>query len=153
MKITKVFDTIRSIRDVNKQVENLLCLSKKAGYGEDIVHAGKSLSVKLTSIEKKLMQTKNEDPLDTCNFPPQLDSQFIYILNVILSAEAKPTDGAYERFDDLKHELAKHLSQLKGIFNEDLVAFNDLTRKKNILPVIVPIKKQSEVYKANWINI
>lgn len=140
-RITQVFNVIRRIRDVRKQVETLSALSIKAEYGEEIDHAAQSLSQKLTSLEEKLMQTKNKDPLDTCNFPPQLDSQFIHLLNVVLSADTKPTDGAYERFEDLNPQLDSYLKQLQEIFEKDLASFNTLIRKKNIPPVILPVKK------------
>lgn len=99
---------------------------------------------KLTSVEETLMQTKNEDPLDTCNFPPKLDSQFIHLLNVILSAATKPTDGAYKRFDDLKPKMDAQLDQLKEIIYKDLRDFNRLVQKKNIPPIIIPEKKDEQ---------
>ncbi len=134
---------VRVVREdpVRKQVEDLSHLAKKAGFGKEIARTAKNLKGKLTSIEEKLMQTKNEDPLGTCNFPPRLDNQFIRLLNIVLSANAKPTEGSYERFDDLKPELDSYLKQLQEILDKDLAAFNDLVRKKNIPPAVLPRKE------------
>jgi len=53
-------------------------------------------------------------------------------------ADAKPTDGAYERFEDLKSELAELRSRLQGVLDTELAAFNDKVRQTGAPPVIVP---------------
>jgi photosystem II stability/assembly factor-like uncharacterized protein len=143
-KITEAHKAIKKIRDVRSQVENLSLRLEKGGGAEDIISSGKKLNQKLTSIEEKLIQTKNETRLDTCNFPPQLDNQFIRLTNVILSADARPTEGSYERFEDLKAELAVYSSQLQEVFEKDLAALNSLVRNKNIPPVLVPIEGKTK---------
>jgi len=69
-----------------------------------------------------------------------LDNHYIYLLNVVLSADAKPPDGSYELFEALKPKLTTLLSQLQDIFDKDLTTFNNLIREKNIPAVIVPMK-------------
>jgi hypothetical protein len=120
------------------QVENLSARLKKAGHDEDLVPAAENLVGKLTSIEEKLMQTKNETSGDTSNFPPRLDSQLIRILGLTVRSQHKPTDGVRARFDDLKPELSSYLEELEDVVNDDLAAFNDLVREKNVAPVFVP---------------
>ena len=140
-KLTALNDAIKKIRDVRDQVENLAGTLKKAGYEDGIAQASNELSEKLTSVEDKLIQAEFKKGADMCNFPPQLDCRFVYVLSVVLSAETRPTDGSYETFEDLKPKLAEHLNELQGIFDEDLTAFNELIQKKDIPPIIVQIKK------------
>ena len=83
------------------------------------------------------MQTRNEDPLDTCNYPPQLDSQFIRLLNVTLGSEHRPIDACYSRFEDLRPRLDDYRTNLEAIFEGELREFNDLVRAKEGSPVIV----------------
>jgi hypothetical protein len=42
-----------------------------------VLEAAKNIKQKLTAIEEKLTQIKNESRLDTCNFPPQLDDHLL----------------------------------------------------------------------------
>ena len=140
-EITRLTDAIKRIRNIRDQVEKLSGLLKEAGYEDDFVPAATGLNGKLTSIEEKLMQTKNERGPDTSNFPTQLDSQLIRVLSLVIGSEHKPTDGDHTRFDDLKVELDSYLEELQGVLDEDLVAFNDLLARKNVTPVISPARR------------
>ena len=140
-KLTELNDAIRKIRDVRDQVENLIHTLKKAGYGDEIAQASNELIKKLTSMEDKLIQKENKKGADGLNFPAQLDCHFIAVLSVVLSTETRPTDGSYQVFEDIKPELAEHLHRLQDIFDEDLTAFNEMIQRKNLPPVILPIKK------------
>lgn len=139
-KLTELNNAIRKIRYVRDQVGNLARTLKKAGYEDEIAQASNELSKKLTSIEEKLIQSENKKGADMVNFPPQLDSRFVYVLSVVLSAETQPTDGSYECFEDLKPKLAEYLNKLQEIIDKDLVSFNEMIQKKNIPPIIVSIK-------------
>jgi hypothetical protein len=141
-KVTEVHDTIQNIRDVCEQIENLSDLAGKAERGKDVTQAASILTGKLKSIEEKLIQARNECPLDTCNFPPQLDNHFLNVLDFILSADFRPTERSYECFEDLQREWAGYVSQLQEIFDKELTAFNEMVRKENIAPVIVPRNKE-----------
>ncbi len=93
---------------------------------------------RLTAIEKKIYQTKSEAPQDILNFPPRLDSQLLGLLEVVESAEARPTDGARQRFDDLRKELDSYLAELDQIIDTDLAEFVTLVKSEGVEPVIVP---------------
>jgi photosystem II stability/assembly factor-like uncharacterized protein len=65
----------------------------------------------LASIEEELMQLQNEYRMDPLNFPPKLMGQTAYLYREVHSADGRPTAGAYERFEDLKEEIAKPMSR------------------------------------------
>ena len=54
--------------------------------------------------------------------------------------DAKPTDGAYERFAHLNAELAEHLAALAQVMQTDLAAFNQVLAEQQVSRVIVPVK-------------
>ncbi len=137
-KLSETHRALGQIRDVRGQVNDLLERLKKAGQAEGVDSAAKPLVEKLTAIEEKLIQTKSQSGQDALNFPPQLDSQWATLLSEIGSADARPSDGSYTRFEELKAELAGHLSKLKEVLDADLAAFNSHVREKGILPVILP---------------
>jgi hypothetical protein len=71
----------------------------------------------LANIESRLMQLQNEYRMDPLNFPPKLMGQMAYLYREVSNADGTPTAGAYERFEDLKKEVApvlKHLNELLG---------------------------------------
>ena len=140
-EITRLTDAIRRIRNVRGQVENLSGLLSEAGYEDDFAAAATSLNAKLTALEEKLMQTKNEAGPDTSNFPPRLDSQLIRVSSLVNGSEHRPTDGDHARFDDLKIELDAYLEELQGVLDEDLVAFKNLLAEKSVTPVISSAKR------------
>lgn len=92
----------------------------ESGAPDEIAVSGKKLRDKLTAIEVKLMQTKNETQLDTCNFPPMLDSQFLLPLGLVVGPDTKPTDGLIKRFEDVKNEWESSRKELDKISEQDL---------------------------------
>ncbi|TDI39565.1 MAG: glycosyl hydrolase [Acidobacteria bacterium] len=139
-EITRLTDAVRRIRNIRGQVDNLSSLLNDAGYEGAFAPAATSLTAKLTALEEKLMQTKNEAGPDTSNFPPRLDSQLIRVSSLVIGSEHRPTDGNHARFDDLKIELDAYIEELQGVLDDDLAAFNDLLANKNVTPVILPAR-------------
>ena len=137
-EITRLTDAVRRIRNIRGQVDNLTGLLIDAGYEGVFAPAATSLSAKLTALEEKLMQTKNEAGPDTSNFPPRLDSQLIRVSSLVIGSEHRPTDGDHARFDDLKIELDAYLDELHGVLDDDLAAFNNWLTNKSVTPVILP---------------
>jgi hypothetical protein len=129
---------VRRIRDVRDQVEALTRRLDESGRGEGVDESAAALLEKLEAVEERLTQTKARSSQDVLNFPPKLDAQFLGLLGVVGSADARPTDGSVERQRDLEAELDRHRNDLERILRTELAAFNDLVRGKNVGPVIVP---------------
>jgi len=51
------------------------------------------------------------------------------------------SQGAKQRFEDLKPELSKHLSNLEETLNSEVAAFNELIEKKGVKPLITRIRR------------
>ena len=75
--------------------------------------------------------------MDRLDFPPKLLNRFTFLYNFVGSADAKPTDGSHERFEDLKPELAKRVARLQEVIETELPAFNTLILQSDVAPVIV----------------
>jgi photosystem II stability/assembly factor-like uncharacterized protein len=136
-RLSETHKAIGQIRDVRSQVNDLVERLTKAGQVEGVDAPAKTLVEKLTAIEEKLIQTKSQSGQDALNFPPQLDSQWATLLSEVGSADARPTDGSYQRFEELEAELAGHLTKLKEALDAELAAFNGKVREKGILPIIL----------------
>ncbi|MEE9179710.1 MAG: glycosyl hydrolase, partial [Vicinamibacteria bacterium] len=136
--VVDTHEAVTRIREIRRQVEDLAERSSKAGRGDNIQEAAKSLNEALTAIEEKLYQTKLESNQDPLNFPPMLDNQILYLYGIVIGSEAKPTDGSYTRYDELKRELAEHLNALEKVMATELADFNTLVKEEAVPPVMVP---------------
>ena len=97
----------------------------------------KALDEKLTEIEEQITQVKSKSGQDPINFPPMIDNQLTTLYSYVVMADYPPTAGAYERFDDLKPDLASLKAQFDEVVAGDLMAFNQLVAGLNLPPVIL----------------
>jgi len=131
-------DSLRTIRSVKSQVNDLTARLKEAKAADGVDDAAKALTEKLTVIEQKIYQTKNESMQDPLNFQPMLDNRIANLYGIVLSTDAKPTAVAHEHYEALKTELQGYQQELEGVLASELSAFNQTVAGKNISPVMVP---------------
>jgi photosystem II stability/assembly factor-like uncharacterized protein len=134
-KLNETHNAIIQIRDVRKQVEDLL---KRVGaQSKPINDAGTALTKKLTVIEEALYQTKNQSSQDPLNFPIRLNNKLAALAGVVGGAESAPTAQSYAVYDELVAAIDAELAQLSQIMKTDVPAFNQLVRDQNIPAVVV----------------
>jgi DNA repair exonuclease SbcCD ATPase subunit len=131
-------DALKKIRSVKSQVDDLTARLKEAKAADGVDEAAKALTGKLTAIEQKIYQTKNESMQDPLNFQPMLDNRIANLYGIVLSTDAKPTAVAHEHYEALKTELQGYEQELEGVMASELSAFNQVVSGKNIPPVMVP---------------
>jgi len=136
-KIKELYDNLLQLRDVRRQAGEIAQRLEQGGYGKEATAAAKALGEKLTGIEGELTQLKGEGGQDALNFPGRLDNQWVKLYSEVVSPDGKVSAGSRQRFEHLKPELAKHLAQLKQVFDTDLAGFNKLVREKGAPAVIV----------------
>ena len=76
-----------------------------------------SLIDKMTTIEEALYQVKNQSAQDPLNFPIKLNNRLASLRRSMENGDARPTDGAYQVFEELSAELNKHLNAWKEVKN------------------------------------
>jgi photosystem II stability/assembly factor-like uncharacterized protein len=134
-KLSETHNAIIQIRDVRKQVEDLL---KRVGsQSKPINDAGTALNKKLTTIEEALYQTKNQSNQDPLNFPIRLNNKLAALGGVVGSADTAPTAQSYAVYDELVTAIDAELQKLSQIVKTDVPAFNQLVRDQNIPAVVV----------------
>ncbi|MFQ5740476.1 MAG: WD40/YVTN/BNR-like repeat-containing protein [Acidobacteriota bacterium] len=141
-ELTSVYDDIRKIRSIRKQIQELSARMAESGYGDEAKESAKSIAEKLSALEGKLMQTQNESNQDPLNFPPMLDNQLAYVYGYVGSSEMEPTVGARERFADLKAQHGEISGELQQVVNEDVAAFSRAVREKDVPAILVPRKPE-----------
>ncbi len=131
-------DSLRTIRSVKSQVDGLTARLKEIKAADGLEEAAKALNEKLTAIEEKIYQTKNQGMQDPLNFQPMIDNRIANLYGIVLSTDARPTAVAHEHYEALKTELQRYQQELEGVLASELSAFNQAVAAKNVSPVIVP---------------
>lgn len=115
---------VKRLRDVRRQAKDLAARYETAGHGEGLTDLAEALGEKLTATEEKIHQYHSKSSQDVLNFRPGIDGQLLGLKSTVESAQARPTDASVERFNELRVELDGYLTELKEIFDTDLVEFN-----------------------------
>jgi hypothetical protein len=136
-KLTETHNAIIQIRDVRKQVEDLLKRVAGQPNFKVINDAGTALNKNLTGIEEALYQTKNQSSQDPLNFPIRLNNKLAALGGVVASAEAAPTAQSYAVYDEVAGQIDAQLQKLAQIMRTDVPAFNQLVKDQNIPAVVV----------------
>jgi len=136
-KVTETHNSIIQIRDVRKQVDDLLKRVTGQPSFKAINDAATALKKNLTEVEEALYQTKNRSSQDPLNFPIRLNNKLAALAGVVQSADAAPTDQAYAVYDELVAQIDAQLARFTAIMKTDVPAFNQLVRDQNVPAVTV----------------
>lgn len=136
-KLSETHNAIIQIRDVRRQVEDLLRRVTGQPNFKVVNDAGTALNKKLTTIEETLYQTKNQSNQDPLNFPIRLNNKLAALGGVVASAEAAPTAQSYAVYDEVVTQIDAELRKLAELMRTDVPAFNQLVRDQNIPAVVV----------------
>jgi photosystem II stability/assembly factor-like uncharacterized protein len=126
--ITRSHDGIRTIRSVRTQTEAL------AGHHGELAERVTALNDELADIEGRLNQVKSKSSQDDCNFPPQIDNQFVSLLSMVESAPGEPPVATRERFAELEVQLDGILGELDAALAEHLPGIEEaLTEEPRVV--------------------
>jgi hypothetical protein len=135
-KLSETHNAIIQIREVRRQVEDLLKRVAGQPSFKVVNDAGTALNKNLTAVEEMLYQTKNQSNQDPLNYPIRLNNKLAALGGVVGSAEAAPTAQSFAVYDELTTQIDAELRKLDQIMRTEVPAFNQLVREQNI-PAIV----------------
>jgi hypothetical protein len=136
-KLSETHNAIIQIREVRRQVEDLLKRAAGQPNFKVVNDAGTALNKKLTAVEETLYQTKNQSNQDPLNYPIRLNNKLAALGGVVGSAEAAPTAQSYAVYDEIVTQIDAELQKLGQIMRTEVPAFNQLVRDQNIPAVVV----------------
>jgi|SRR5579864_8061682 len=137
-RVTQTHDAVNQIRDIRGQITALNKRLENDPHAKVIADAGKQLDKKMTEVEEALIQTKAKSNQDVLNYPIRLNNQLVALGGVVSSADAAPTQAAYQVFDMLNQQLDQQLAKWKQVLSTDVPAYDDVVRKQEIPAIIVP---------------
>lgn len=124
---------ISDIRYLRSQIEaSAKKLEKfgKASTGYDVLSG--QVVEQLTGMELKLIQTQSESGQDPINYPPMLDDQMAYLYSIVNGQDARPTQGAYDRYEDLQEEFEVFLQQFEVIKQNEVPQLNQMLERARV---------------------
>lgn len=124
-KLTETHNAIKNIRGVRNQINSLKARLKDDEQFAELVKQGDEIVQRITKIEETLYQTKSRSGQDPLNFPIRLNNRLSGLVSVVSSADGPPTSQAVEVHDLVVAEIDKNLEELRKIFDEDVVNFNN----------------------------
>ena len=136
-KVSETHNAIIQIRDVRKQVDDLLKRVAGQPSFKVINDTASNLKKNLASVEESLYQTKNQSSQDPLNYPIRLNNKLAALAGVVASADAAPTAQSYAVYDDLAAQIDAQLARLAQMMKTEVPAFNQLVRDQNIPAVTV----------------
>ncbi len=136
-KFTLSHELIKKVRDLRDQVQAIALRAQKAGFSEEIKKKADELEKKLGSLEKDLIQTKNESGQDPINYQVKLDNQLAYLYSAVHSQDSKPTQAIYQRYEDLNRQVSEVEKRFKHLVENEIAKFEKLLEENNIPRIII----------------
>ena len=136
-KLTETHNAIIKIRDVRKQIDDLLKRMKEQPNLKVINDAATGLNKNLTAIEEALYQTKNQSSQDPLNFPIRLNNKLAALGGVVARAEYAPTEQSFAVYQELSNQIDAQLQKLSQVLKTEVPAFNELVKSQSVPAVVV----------------
>lgn len=141
-ELSAVDQTINTIRDVKKQIDDVGKRSQSLPSRSTIRDAVKSLTEKLTAVEEELIQVKIKSSQDALNFPIKLNNKIAAVASSVGSADTRPTKQQYDVFAELSAKADAQLQIAKGLVSTDVSAFNKLVKEQDVPAVILKSERR-----------
>ena len=133
----EVFDEVKNIRHVRSQIASF---QERDGVEADSIlfNKGKIIVSTLDSLEKTIVQTKQQTFQDVINFPNQVDGQLMHIQGVIDGSYPPITQGQKDRAGDIMETWNAKRAFIHQYLSTELVEYNNLIRERDV-PFIAPM--------------
>jgi hypothetical protein len=137
-ELNAIHGGVTRVRSVRGQVDDLLRRTKGVPGADALEQSGTALIGRLDALEDALIQKRVVDGQTVINFPMRLNQFYIYLMGAIDSSDVGPTSGQRARLADLSVEWARHRATLDAVLGQEVNAFNQLVRERNIPAIVAP---------------
>jgi len=139
--ISEVARMINALEWIRKQIDDLVPLLNEDDNMKPLIEEAEKLDQKCIDVEKNLFQlTLTGTFADDLRGPTMLYSKLMNLASHVQTDDFRPTTQMYEVHRLHAESLAKYRAMFDGVVNNDLRAFNDLMKDRNLLNIIVPKK-------------
>ncbi len=136
-RVSEANDAVKQIRDIKTQIDGVVKRVEGEEYADEVSEMANSIKEALSGVENEIYQTKNRSRQDPLNFPIKLNNKIAGLSGTVASADTRPTQQAYDVYDDLSGQLQLQLDRLQQIIEVDIPEFNALVGQYEVPAVIV----------------
>jgi photosystem II stability/assembly factor-like uncharacterized protein len=136
-RVSEANDAVKQIREIKAQIDGAVERVEGEEYAEEVTEMANGIKEALSEVENEIYQTKNRSRQDPLNFPIKLNNKIAGLSGTVASADAKPTQQAYDVYDELSGQLQVQLDRLDQIITVDIPGFNALVSQHEVPAVIV----------------
>lgn len=123
---------VLEIRHLRMQLAALRQRLDNDAKARAIAAMAEAIEKKMAPIEADLIEVHARASQDMCNYPTMLNGKIAYLGDVVDSADAAPTQQAYEFFEVLRARTNRQLTAWKEVVARDVTALNERMRRENI---------------------
>ncbi len=130
-RVSDANEAVILIRRIKAQMEERL----EKTDAPAVAAAAERLRKGLSAVEEEIYQVRNRSNQDPLNFPIKLNNKLAALMGVVESAEARPTDQAYDVFEYLSGLLQEQLDRMNAVLETELPALNRALEAEGLEPV------------------
>ena len=135
--IRDIHESVNNMRSARKQLKGYGKLLKENDDAKDLLEKGKSLTDRIDTWEKNLIQPDQKTFQDVINFTNKLSSQLMHLKGYVEAVDPKVTEGAKERLKDLMNHWNTYKSERDAIINTEMTFYNNMFKQLNIPAIII----------------
>ena len=149
-ELTAAREAVMQMRDLHSQIQALRKRLAGDANAREVLSSSEELDKKVLSVEEAAAGWKVEPNRYALNYPQALDDD-LQMLNYYLDqADGLPNQPSYEVFAEIAQQLNASLERWRNLKSSDLLSFNELMRKQNIMALsIKTIGVKSEEVSAS----
>jgi hypothetical protein len=138
-KATEANLAVIAIRNVKRQVTHRLAASDDGGLKRD----ADRMVTKLSDVEQKIYQVKNQSGQDPLNYPIRVNNRLANLLSMSERGDGPPGTYMPEIFGILVEELAGYTAEMDNIMATDLKALNERLGALGLAPIDAECDKEA----------
>jgi hypothetical protein len=135
--VKDMHESVNEMRSVKAQLDHYAKLLEDNKEAKDLLEKGTTLHKRITSWEENLIQVNQKTFQDVINFNNKLNSELLFLKDFIDGPFPKVTQGAKDRFVDLKNDWSTYTKERDAIINTEMVAYNTLFKQLAIPAIIM----------------
>lgn len=135
--VDRMYRLLERSEKARGQLDGLLGRLEEREGSEELIEAGEELTTKLTEWEEKIIQRKSKTFQDVINFPNRFNAHLITLMDSVDTLAGPVTQGARDRYTDLKAEWDRHEEEITELLGTQLSAFNDAIHEAAVPAILL----------------
>lgn len=138
--VSSIHTSVVEMREGRRQILSIRELLKESDQADTLINYGTELYNSMKSWEENLVQPKQKTFQDVINFPNELNAELLSLSGNIDTHDPMPTQGSYDRFNDLMAEWKEHKAAMNDLL-KGVDEYNALYKELGLPAVIMNLKE------------